>query len=102
VTLQPGPNPTPRDLQERPGGLGVPRHAPRALAPLCPEALAQLPFGGGASGEGAQPEPPLKRAAPQLPPVEFNAVGQTCGMPDWRVMVKNDRSVTGLTPVTSD
>nr|AAO34506.1 hypothetical protein [Oryza sativa Japonica Group] len=29
-------------------------------------------------------------------------LGQTCGVPDWRAMVKNDQSVTGLTPVTSD
>jgi hypothetical protein len=34
------------------GDLGVPRHAPRALAPLCPEALAQPPFGGGSKRGG--------------------------------------------------
>jgi hypothetical protein len=52
VTLQPGPTPTPRELQEWPGGIGVPCHAPRALAPLCPEALAQLPSGGGSKRGG--------------------------------------------------
>uniref|UniRef100_I1QWN8 Uncharacterized protein n=1 Tax=Oryza glaberrima TaxID=4538 RepID=I1QWN8_ORYGL len=30
---------------------------------------------GGASGEGAQAEPPLMRTAPQLPLAAFNAVG---------------------------
>ena len=74
----------PQSVNHRSGrggqGLGVPRHAPRALPPLCPEALAQLPFGGGASEEGAQAEPPLMRATLQLPPVAFNAVRQTCGV----------------------
>ncbi len=37
---------------------------------------------GGASEEGAQAELPLMRAAPQLPSVAFNAVGQTCGVGD--------------------
>nr|BAC80090.1 hypothetical protein [Oryza sativa Japonica Group] len=50
-----GPVPAFHEPQERPGcrGLGVPRHAPRALALLCPEALAQPPFGGGSKRGGA-------------------------------------------------
>ena len=53
------------------------------LGPLHYFALRPSPsrhLAGGASEEGAQAEPPLMRAAPQLPPVAFNAVGQTCGV----------------------
>jgi hypothetical protein len=50
VSLQPGLAHATRGSLERPEGgrgLGVPRHAPRAFAPLRPEALAQPPCGGG-------------------------------------------------------
>nr|BAC84236.1 hypothetical protein [Oryza sativa Japonica Group] len=87
------------------GGRGASGCRVMPLGPLhrfAPRPSPSRHLAGGASEDEAQAEPPFKRAAPQLLPVEFNAVGQTCGVPDWRVMVKNDRSVTGLTPVTSD
>nr|BAD68032.1 hypothetical protein [Oryza sativa Japonica Group] len=52
AALQPGPPPTPRATQRQPGGLGVPRHAPRALALPRLEALAQPPRGEGSEWGG--------------------------------------------------
>jgi hypothetical protein len=104
VSLQPGPTPAFRESQERPGEGTSGCHV-MPLGPLhrfAPRPSPSRHLVGVASEEGAQAEPPLMRAAPQLPPVAFNAVGQTCGEPDWRAMVKNDQSMTGLTPVTSD
>ena len=75
---------SPHSANRRSGrGVGASGCHVMPLGPLhsfAPRPSPSRRLAGGASEEGAQAELPLMRAAPQLPPVAFNAVGQTCGV----------------------